>query len=86
MQGVNCSCCLLQVLLNPLQAELLLRLQQRAAAGSHFMPPSLLEPQLQQLSYTEDEMHMVFSSSGQTVDDIVNAVLLQRAAEHQRNF
>jgi gluconate kinase len=66
---------LLQVLLNPPQAELLLRLQQRSAAGNHFMPPSLLESQLQQLIYMEDEMYMVFSGSGQAADDIVNAML-----------
>jgi hypothetical protein len=48
------------------------------------MPPSLLESQLQQLSYTEDEMHMVFSSSGQTADLIVNTVL-QREQQQQQN-
>jgi gluconate kinase len=70
----------LQVLLNPPREELLLRLQQRAAAGSHFMPPSLLESQLQQLRYSEDEMHMVFGSGGQAAAEVVEAILAQRTA------
>jgi hypothetical protein len=44
------------------------------------MPPSLLESQLQQLSYTDNEMYMVFSSSGQVAGEVVEAILLERAA------
>jgi hypothetical protein len=39
-----------------------------------------LQLQLQQLSYTEDEMHMVFSSSGQSAGEVVDAILVQRTA------
>jgi gluconate kinase len=67
-------CCCLQVLLNPPPEQLLLRLQQRAAAGSHFMPASLLQSQLQQLSYSQEEMYLVFSSSGQAAETIVDAI------------
>lgn len=68
------------MLVNPPPTELLLRLQRRAAAGDHFMPPSLLQSQLQQLSYSEHEMHMVFSSGGETAEQLVDAILAQRAA------
>lgn len=50
----------MQVLLHPPRAELLSRLELRAAQGRHFMPPSLLDSQLKQLSYHRDEMYMVF--------------------------
>jgi hypothetical protein len=44
------------------------------------MPPSLLESQLQQLSYTDNEMYMFFSSSGQAAGEVVEAILIQRTA------
>lgn len=54
---------MLQVLLNPSKAELLQRVQQRAALGKHFMPPSLLEDQLKQLSYDASELLMCFGGN-----------------------
>ncbi len=54
----------LQVLLDPDAAVLQARLQQRAAAGSHFMPPTLLASQLATLEYTEDELFLHVTSDG----------------------
>jgi gluconate kinase len=44
------------------------------------MPASLLESQLQQLSYSEEEMHLVFSSSEQSAEQIVDSIMAHRAA------
>eukprot|EP00879_Flechtneria_rotunda_P026544 GHRR01028312.1.p1 GENE.GHRR01028312.1~~GHRR01028312.1.p1 ORF type:complete len:252 (+),score=95.72 GHRR01028312.1:817-1572(+) len=52
------------VLLNPSIEELEARLKLRAAQGQHFMPPSLLASQLQQLCWQPGEMYMVFDSNG----------------------
>lgn len=54
----------LQVLLDPDAAVLQARLQQRAASGSHFMPPALLASQLATLEYTEDELLLHVTSDG----------------------
>lgn len=53
----------LQVLVNPPRDVLLARLQARAAAGTHFMPASLLDSQLAQLDVPDpSELYMCFGS------------------------
>lgn len=48
------------------------------------MPASLLQSQLQQLSYSEDEMHLVFNGNEQAAEQIVEAIMAHRAA-HDAN-
>lgn len=48
--------------MNPTREQLLQRVQLRAATGKHFMPPSLLDDQLKQLSYDPAELYMCFGA------------------------
>lgn len=69
-----------QVLLLPGRAELVARLQARAASGGHFMPPSLLDSQLAQLELPPDE-HLAWRFEGDVLPppgDIVNTILAGR--------
>lgn len=66
-----------QVLIEPAPAALEARLARRAAAGRHFMPPSLLASQLSTLRYDPAELYLHFADEAalQPPADIVSLVL-----------
>lgn len=76
------------VLLEPPRAVLEVRLSQRAAAGEHFMPASLLASQLGTLQYHPAElyMHAAGEAALQPAAAIVEAVLqrMQRQGARQQ--
>ncbi|KAL4421659.1 hypothetical protein ABPG77_001200 [Micractinium sp. CCAP 211/92] len=65
------------VLIEPAPAALEARLARRAAAGRHFMPPSLLASQLSTLRYDPAELYLHFADEAalQPPADIVSSVL-----------
>jgi gluconate kinase len=76
-----------QVLLDPPREQLAQALQARAAAGSHFMPPQLLDSQLRDLQYREEDLmcHVQAHADGRypSVAEAVGMVveMLQPAAK-----
>lgn len=73
------------MLLEPSPAALQARLAQRATAGNHFMPPSLLASQLGTLQYHPAELYMHFEGEAalRPPRDIVSEIL-QRLRERRR--
>eukprot|EP00873_Tetraselmis_striata_P010391 jgi/Tetstr1/430655/TSEL_020448.t1 len=69
------------VLLAPSRGELMARVSKRAAEGSHFMPPALLESQLSTLEALPTQMLATFSNEeGQpfpSPEDIVRRLMQQ---------
>ncbi|GAB4813045.1 hypothetical protein N2152v2_000091 [Parachlorella kessleri] len=69
------------ILLEPSREHLQRWVAQRAAAGAHFMPPSLLDSQLAALQYTPDELYChVMGDPFPAPADIVLTILQQLGA------
>jgi len=61
------------------------RLRQRAAAGEHFMPPSLLDSQLQALQFEEQELllRLAGTDATQPPGQLMEAILCRLGAAGQ---